>query len=580
MKWSVGTKISIGFALALAALIVIGTVAYQNTNKLTDTAGWVAHTHEVLERMQLVLSAVKDGETGQRGFLITGEERYLAPYTSGRVAVTEEVSALRKLVHDNPKQLDRIEALQKLIESKFAELQETVEVRRDKEQGFEKAQAIVLTDRGKNTMDEIRGVIQQMKAEETDLLGKRETEAKESAQNATHVILFGTLAAFLLLAAASAVITRDIANPLRKITEDAGSIAAGDLNLTLADDGRRDEIGALAQAFARMVRSLQQMAEGAKEVAAGNLAVGIKPQSSKDVVGNALSEMVERLSSLIGQVQRSGLQVNTSTTEIAATAKQQQATASEIFSTTTEIGATSKEISATARELVKTMKEVTRVAEETATLAGSGQGGLTRMETTMRQIMEASASINARLAVLSEKAGNINTVVTTIAKVADQTNLLSLNAAIEAEKAGEYGRGFSVVATEIRRLADQTAVATSDIEQMVKEMQTAVSAGVMGMDKFSEEVRRGVEVVGQVGQQLTQIIGQVQTLTPNFEMVNEGMKSQSLGAQQISEALAQLGEAAQQTVESLRQSNLAIDQLKEATGGLQSGISRFKVKTT
>jgi methyl-accepting chemotaxis protein WspA len=100
-------------------------------------------------------------------------------------------------------------------------------------------------------------------------------------------------------------------------------------------------------------------------------------------------------------------------------------------------------------------------------------------------------------------------VVTTIARVADQTNLLSLNAAIEAEKAGEYGRGFSVVATEIRRLADQTAVATYDIEQIVREIQSAVAAGVMGMDKFSEEVRRGMSEVTQVGDQLSQIIGQV-----------------------------------------------------------------------
>src|SRR3979409_1551642 len=128
------------------------------------------------------------------------------------------------------------------------------------------------------------------------------------------------------------------------------------------------------------------------------------------------------------------------------------------------------------------------------------------MEGHTRDVMDAAGTINAKLTVLSEKAGNISQVVTTITKVADQTNLLSLNAAIEAEKAGEYGRGFAVVATEIRRLADQTAAATYDIEQMVKEMQSAVSAGVMGMDKFSEEVRRGVEVVGQVSEELAQII--------------------------------------------------------------------------
>jgi methyl-accepting chemotaxis protein WspA len=168
-------------------------------------------------------------------------------------------------------------------------------------------------------------------------------------------------------------------------------------------------------------------------------------------------------------------------------------------------------------------------------------------------------------------------VVTTITKVADQTNLLSLNAAIEAEKAGEYGRGFAVVATEIRRLADQTAVATYDIEQMVKDIQSAVSAGVMGMDKFSEEVRRGMQEVQQVGGQLSEIIQQVQALAPRFEDVHEGMGAQATGAEQITQALAQLSEAAQQTVESLHQSGQAIDGLNQAATSMRSGVSRFKL---
>jgi len=168
--------------------------------------------------------------------------------------------------------------------------------------------------------------------------------------------------------------------------------------------------------------------------------------------------------------------------------------------------------------------------------------------------------------------------VTTITKVADQTNLLSLNAAIEAKKAGEYGRGFTVVATEIRRLADQTAVATHDIEQMVREIQSAVSAGVMGMDKFSEEVRRGMQEIQQVGGQLSQIIHQVQTLVPRFEAVNEGMQAQATGAEQISDALVQLSEATQLTVESLRQSNLATEQLGSVSNGLRDSISRFRLQ--
>ncbi|MGF0239623.1 methyl-accepting chemotaxis protein [Rhodococcus sp. IEGM1300] len=294
-------------------------------------------------------------------------------------------------------------------------------------------------------------------------------------------------------------------------------------------------------------------------------------------VETGFNDMMTELTALVSQAQRSSVQVTTSVTEIAATSKQQQATATETAATTTEIGATSREIAATSRDLVRTMTEVSSAADQASVLAGSGQQGLARMEDTMHSVMGAADLVNAKLAILNEKAGNINQVVVTIVKVADQTNLLSLNAAIEAEKAGEYGRGFAVVATEVRRLADQTAVATYDIEQMVREIQSAVSAGVMGMDKFSEEVRRGMSEVQQVGEQLSQIIHQVQALAPRVLMVNEGMLAQATGAEQINHALVQLGDASSQTVESLRQASFAIDELSQVAVGLRSGVSRFKV---
>jgi len=390
-------------------------------------------------------------------------------------------------------------------------------------------------------------------------------------------MLVSLLVGVILALAAGFFVVQAIDRPLARLVAAMELLQKGDFSqkITLAQGG---EFTILANGLNLVTDSLQEMAQKARQVADGNLSIEVKGLSQKDVLGSAIAEMVERLSSLIRRVQKSGLQVNTSATEIAATAQEQLSTASQVSTTTSEIGATSKEISATSKELVQAVKGIAEVAEKTAALAGSGQNGLNRMKSTMRQVTEAASSINARLGALSEKAGNIGTVVTTITRVADQTNLLSLNAAIEAEKAGDYGRGFAVVATEIRRLADQTALATGDIEQMVKEMQSAVAAGVMGMDKFSEEVRKGGEVVGQVSDELSQIIQHVQALAPNFETVSEGMQSQSRGAEQISEALSQLSEASQQTVESLRQSNSAIEQLNEASRGLQDGVASFKVR--
>ncbi|OLU23654.1 methyl-accepting chemotaxis protein [Pseudomonas sp. PA15(2017)] len=346
-------------------------------------------------------------------------------------------------------------------------------------------------------------------------------------------VLLAIIAAFVCGYFLMQAITR----PVQQVVNTLQTLASGDLTARL-NLGRRDEFGAIETGF---------------------------------------NGMAEEIKTLVAQAQRSAVQVTTSVTEIAATSKQQQATATETAATTTEIGATSREIAATSRDLVRTMTEVSGAAEQTSTLAGAGQLGLARMEDTMHQVMSAAELVNAKLAILNEKAGNINHVVTTIVKVADQTNLLSLNAAIEAEKAGEYGRGFAVVATEVRRLADQTAVATYDIEQMVREIQSAVSAGVMGMDRFSEEVRRGITEVGQVGEQLVQIIHQVQALAPRVLMVNEGMQAQSTGAEQINQALVQLSEASSQTVESLRQASASIDDLNLVANGLRTGVSRFKV---
>ncbi len=351
------------------------------------------------------------------------------------------------------------------------------------------------------------------------------------------IMLVSMLLALLVAAVCGLLLMRAITEPVRQVVKGLQVMGSGDFTTRLAME-RNDEFAVIETGF---------------------------------------NGMAEELKTLVAQAQRSAIQVTTSVTEIAATSKQQQATATETAATTTEIGATSREIAATSRDLVRTMTEVSSAAEQTSTLAGSGQLGLARMEETMHHVMGAAELVNAKLAILNERAGNINQVVTTIVKVADQTNLLSLNAAIEAEKAGEYGRGFAVVATEVRRLADQTAVATYDIEQMVREIQSAVSAGVMGMDKFSEEVRRGISEVGQVGEQLSQIIQQVQALAPRVQMVNEGMQAQATGAEQINQALVQLGEATGQTVESLRQASFAIDELNLVANGLRNGVSRFKV---
>jgi len=333
------------------------------------------------------------------------------------------------------------------------------------------------------------------------------------------------------------ILVRGIIGPVQKIVDALTQLRSGDLTARLKL-GRHDEFNAIETGF------------------------------------NSTSEA---LKNLVGQAQRSAVLVTTSVTEIAANAQQQQATSTETAATTAEIGATSREIAATARDLVHTMGDVASSADYAAHLAGAGQEGLARMENTMQQINSAAEAVNTRLSVLSKSAGKINHIITTIVKVADQTNLLSLNAAIEAEKAGDYGRGFAVVATEIRRLADQTAIATFDIEKVVKEIQSAVSSGVMGMEQFSADVRQAIANVQAISEQLSEIIGHAQTFAPRVQIVSEGMHAQATSAEQINLALAQLSDASQQTADTLRQTTDSISRLTLIAGALRSGVAHFRV---
>lgn len=538
-NWSLRHRILASFAVVIAIMLLMVVVSYSRlqtietneTKVRTDSVPGVVFSSMIRSAWvdSYVYTQQLVGLSYQRELITADEDQY----KSFAERLTQQMANYRSTVQDSEDQaaFEEFARMRVTYEKTLADVLEAYRLRK-----FSEAQQMAIDDL---TPAWVAGRKQLNTLIDRNREGaEKATSAIDSSVAAAKVsLVFSLLVAIIVAGVCGLWLLRTIMAPMQKIVRILEVMRNGDLSTRLSL-ARKDEFNEVELGF---------------------------------------NDMMTELTALVAQAQRSSVQVTTSVTEIAATSKQQQATATETAATTTEIGATSREIAATSRDLVRTMGEVTSAADQASSLAGSGQQGLARMEETMHQVMGAAELVNAKLAILNEKAGNINQVVVTIVKVADQTNLLSLNAAIEAEKAGEYGRGFAVVATEVRRLADQTAVATYDIEQMVREIQSAVSAGVMGMDKFSEEVRRGMFEVQQVGDQLSQIIGQVQALAPRVLMVNEGMQAQATGAEQINHALAQLGDASSQTVESLRQASFAIDELSQVATGLRGGVSRFKV---
>ena len=525
-----------GIGTIFMLIFIANIVAQQTQNTLVKSLDNVTLSYKILQELAELDMLLLEAETGQRGYLYTGKENFLDPYNKANASINVQVAKLKEKIR-NPKQQQKLGELQTLIRERIDYLEKTIQLRKSgREQEVKK---IVSAGTGQKILAKLRGKITEIKEAENQLLDNRKKLGRESEIFSTYFAGASTLMIVGVGALISWIIIRNIAQSLGIAVKVAEEVSAGNLT-TKISASYQGEIGKLLAGF---------------------------------------QSMTHNLNSLIGQVQNSAIKVTASSQEISASGKQLEATVTEQAASIIDVKNTTKNIAYTSRELKQTIEEITFTFQTTTIAAEGGRRNLSQMENTMRDLATATSSISGQLTNISEKAKNISRIILTITKVADQTNLLSLNAAIEAEKAGKYGSGFAVVALEIRRLADQTAVATLDIEKMVKEMQAAVSSGVTEMNSFTEEVNDSVEDVASVSWQLTEIIEQVQAITPRFEVVNQGMEAQSAGAQQISEVMVYLSESSSQTADALREINGAISQLNDASQGLHQEISRFKVSS-
>jgi len=328
---------------------------------------------------------------------------------------------------------------------------------------------------------------------------------------------------------------------------------------------------------------IRHAADAAEQLVAGDLTVELTPTDKRDEPGIlilSLLSLVSYLRSLIRTFRDVTQKIASASDRVAVITRKQEASLNTVSSSTSEIAAAAQQIASTAEELLAAMRVVAEKVQETAARADQGREKIACMDVMINQLATGSDTVYDRLQVIAQRAEKINGVVTTITKVADQTNLLSLNAAIEAEVAGEAGRGFAVVAQEIRRLADQTAVGTLDIEKMVKEMQAAVVVGVREMNSFGAMVQSSVEASASTGEQLGLIIEQVQDLQPRFELVREGMLSQSVGAKQIAGSMHQLTGVTSGTSESIVELVRATEEMHAAVNLLNNSIMRFHTGDT
>ena len=480
-NWTFGRKLAFGFAVSSTFLVVIGIAAYWSILVLISTAGSVTHTQKVLEHVTSLISLMKDAETGQRGYLLTGDPAYLEPFQSSVANMPAVLAELRILNADNAAQQARIGQVEALVGSKYAELRRTIALRKAGHAG--EALKVVLTGEGKKYMDELRAVCDQINREERELLRKREADAKATTNSAKATIVAGTILCLLFVIGAGISITRSL---------------------------------------------------------------------------------TERLGIAVGHVQSSSAELQAAATQQASGAREQASAMSEISTTISELGVTS-------RQIAESAQRVAQIAEQTASAARSGEGTVERGQESIGGIRRQTDLVVSHMLDLGRKSQEIGAVLDIVSELAEQTNILAINATIEASGAGEAGRRFAVVAEEIRKLADRVAASTKGIRSQVDDVRGAVNTTVMVTESGAKAVDLGARQFAEVAAAFKQIADLVQTTTEAVREIELSTKQQATAADQVRTAVSEVAQTTQETETSSTQTLQTASQL----AGLSMDLRRL-----
>lgn len=576
MKWTVGRKIAVGYAVVLIATMAIGITAFRSLASLLDAAGWRAHTVAVQVHLANTATLLKDAETGQRGYLLTGRDNYLQPYFASIPQIDNALTSLGTLTRDNPAQQRHLELLKRSVQLKLDELRRTVDLRR--EQGLQAALDVVLTDQGKKEMDNIRAQIGAMESAENALLKSREAQLKRSAEVAMAVVLYGVPVVLLLVVVSGIVVSRNIAAPTQRLVEEAGSISAGDLSppatMSLT---RSDELGVLMAAFSHMRHSLQAKAEAARRISSGDLRVDLTLNSSKDELGLAFLTMVERLQEVVATLQQ-GTDVMASVVgTVLSSATQVSAAADETATATNQLAVTVEELLQTTELTSQRMGEVSADAISTANIAGHGQQAVSDTVEGMEQIQAKMQVVAERIAQLTEKSVAIGGIINVVSDLSEQSTILAVNASIEAAHASDQGKGFSVVAQEMKSLAEQSKQAVGRVRGILLDIQQLVSSLVAATEQGSQAVAVGVRQSTLAGNAISQMALAASNNAQAAQQIAVTATQQAVGVQQISAAMRHIRRGNLENLASMRAIEQAAKELRQAGLRLSSTLEGFVV---
>ena len=432
------------------------------------------------------------------------------------------------------------------------------------------------TEAGKY-LAESQAINREFRAKLDDIATGQSKKMASDIGTATTMSMVFAFAAVLIAGFVAYFIARGLSLPLKQIANIAGEIAIGDIQHNI-DIRQKDEIGLLADSFRSLIDYMKNLAGAATQIAANNLTVQVEPKSEKDALGVAFKTMTNNLSNMIKELTDNATQLVSASTEIASSSEQMARGSSEQTSQTAQVSSAVEEMTATIVESSKNAGEASGMAREAASAATEGTKVVSQTIEGMNKIAKVVQDSANTIQALSKSSDQIGEIIGVIDDIADQTNLLALNAAIEAARAGEQGRGFAVVADEVRKLAERTTKATKEITDMIKGIQSDTKGAVVSMEQGIHEVDGGRQLADRAGESLNAILGFSQRVQDMIQQIASAAEQQSAASEQIARNVESIANVTKENAAGLEQSASAAEQLNRQAEGLQSMVSKFQVR--
>jgi methyl-accepting chemotaxis protein len=535
---STRTKLILDFAIMWILMMAVIIIAYVTISGMAQSEKTF---HNVHFEISLQLTALRSNLNNSRAdmlqmMLVTDRKQWITLKQEMAQRSQQDDTAIAKLLTLNP---------DPVFQSKLQNLKnELTDYQRKWEQGtdlifagkVEEARQMGLTV-ADAVYERARALTLEMNEVATNALDIRLAQDQKAAQSSTFLFMVVGVIALFLGAGLVFSLIQTIAGPLNNISKSAKQIATGDLTVSVPTDQRTDEVGALAHAFRQMVEYLRS--------------------ATADI-----SLAVSQLGTSSGEILAATTQIASGTSE----------TATAISETTTTV----EQVRQAVQLSTQKAKYVSDSAQRVSQVSQTGQKAVEETIAGMRHIRDQMESIAQTIVRLSEQSQSIGGIIASVTDIADQSNLLAVNAAIEAAKAGEQGRGFAVVAQEIKSLAEQSKQSTAQVRGILNDIQKATSAAVMATEQGSKAVEAGVKQSAQAGEAIRVLAESSGAAVQAAIQIVSSSQEQVVGMDQIGLAMKNINQAGAETAASMRQVEVSAQNLHELGQKLQELVQRFK----